>query len=632
MGIIRKLDDQLSNKIAAGEVVERPASVVKELVENAIDADSTQIRVDLSEGGLASIRVLDNGKGIEEDDLETAFFRHATSKIKNDRDLFHISTLGFRGEALPSIASVSHLTLTTSTGEGEGRFISFQGGKTTDKGKAPARKGTEVTVENLFFNTPARLKYLRTIHTELGHTTDVINRLALAHPGISFELYHNEKTLIKTNGNNDRLRVIASIYGTEVAKNMLKIEASSLDFSVEGYIAKPEITRSNRSYISLLINGRFVKNFAVSRAIHEGYHTLLPVGRHPVVVLSVTMDPILIDVNVHPSKLEVRLSKEQELTELIAETIKDTFKKTTLIPDVKKTPARKQKSEQVPLRFSGAAKNPVMKSHQEEVSDKPVIRNDEEPKPEPETETLLEPLEPKRQEPEPHPAEPQITTPEVKIQAEQVRETVSGHAEETKAKEDADGLMPTLYPIGQLHGTYIMAQNDEGLYIIDQHAAQERIKYEYFREKVGEVDPRLQDLLVPLTFEFTQKEESLILANEDSLRAVGVILEPFGQRTYLLRAHPVWLPKGEEESLLREMIDLVIDGKAVDVAKMREEAAILMSCKAAIKANRYLRQDEMYKLLETLRTCEEPYTCPHGRPIVLHFSTYEMERMFKRIM
>ncbi|WP_096435322.1 DNA mismatch repair endonuclease MutL [Alteribacter populi] len=633
MGIIQKLDDQLSNKIAAGEVVERPSSVVKELIENAVDANSTHIRVDLAEGGLSSIRVLDNGDGIEDDDLETAFYRHATSKIKNDRDLFHISTLGFRGEALPSIASVSRLTLTTSTGEGEGRSIKFAGGKVVEKGKALSRKGTEVLVQELFFNTPARLKYLRTIHTELGHTTDVVNRMALAHPNISFELYHNEKPLLKSHGKDDILRVIASIYGTEVAKNMLPLKVSSLDFQVEGYIAKPEVTRSNRSYISLIINGRFVKNFLVSKAIHEGYHTLLPIGRHPIVVLHITMDPILIDVNVHPSKLEVRLSKEQELTDLVTKAIKDVFKETALIPDVKKTTAKKIPSEQVPLSFQSKPST-TLRPNVEEVPSTGVEGNEREP-----AETKVAPhhddnhLDTKKTSEILRSESPTQVVEKAPINDEQnetehVRETTTSVA----ADQNASSLMPTMYPIGQLHGTYILAQNDEGLFIVDQHAAQERIKYEYFRDRVGEVDPHLQDLLIPLTFEFSQKEESAILEHKETLQSVGIELEAFGQRTYLVRAHPVWLPKGEEEALIREMIDLVIEGKTINVAKMREEAAILMSCKAAIKANRYLRQDEMYRLLETLRTCHEPYTCPHGRPIVLHYSTYEMEKMFKRIM
>ncbi|TMW73290.1 DNA mismatch repair endonuclease MutL [Alteribacter natronophilus] len=652
MGIIRKLDDQLSNKIAAGEVVERPASVVKELVENAIDAESTRIRVDLSEGGLSSIRVLDNGSGMEADDVETAFYRHATSKIKTDRDLFRITSLGFRGEALPSIASVSRLTLTTSIGEKDGSRIVIEGGKSGAVTKAAARKGTEVLVEDLFFNTPARLKYLRTIHTELGHTSDTVNRLALAHPEISFELYHNGKELLRTNGAGDRLRVIAAIYGRDTARKMMKIENRSLDFSVEGFIAKPEVTRSNRSYISLLINGRFVKNFAVTRAIHEGYHTLLPIGRHPVTVISVTMDPVLIDVNVHPSKLEVRLSKEQELTDLIRETIKARFRETELIPEVS-APVRKKKqySEQTEFNLTPDNGKDTIISEQKQPSPQreavgPVFQ-DAAPEKE-ETGTDFAEGANAVHEPAPGPVstspeQGKMPAPERGEKSERSEEgtytadqkpagtePVNGPGESAESQEE--GLMPVLYPIGQLHGTYILAQNDEGLFIIDQHAAQERIKYEYFREQVGQVERRKQDLLVPVTFDFTQREENAVLEKNEELQAVGIELENFGQRSYIVRSHPFWFPKGEEESLIREMIDLAIDGRAPDVKKMREEAAILMSCKAAIKANRYLRQDEMHRLLETLRTCEEPYTCPHGRPVVLRFTTYEMERMFKRVM
>ncbi|PYZ98096.1 DNA mismatch repair endonuclease MutL [Alteribacter lacisalsi] len=644
MGIIRKLDDHLSNKIAAGEVVERPSSVVKELVENAIDAKSNRIRVDLEEGGLSSIRVLDNGSGMEADDVETAFYRHATSKIKNDRDLFRITSLGFRGEALPSIASVSRLTLKTSTGERDGSQIIIEGGKAGSVTTSAARKGTEVIVEDIFFNTPARLKYLRTIHTELGHTTDAINRLALAHPDIAFELFHNGKELVKTNGSGDRLRVIAAIYGRDMAKKMLKIERRSLDFSIEGYIAKPEVTRSNRSYISLLINGRFVKNYAISRAIHEGYHTLLPIGRHPVVVLNITMDPILIDVNVHPSKLEVRLSKEQELTALITETIRERFRKTSLIPEVKAAvQQKKQKTEQTELSFGSHATAEKMEDAPAEagVSSQGEIDSYKSRDRSPEAKSSVyggdrqyvkETISETSQETSLKAESSVPYTKEIPDAAKVKREREES---EKLSGEEASGtgaVIPTLYPIGQLHGTYILAQNDDGLFIIDQHAAQERIKYEYFREQVGKTDNRNQDLLVPVTFTFTQKEENAVLDRSEELASVGIRLESFGPRTYLVRSHPVWFPKGEEEALIREMIDLATDGKALNVAKMREEAAILMSCKAAIKANRYLRQDEMYKLLETLRACEEPYTCPHGRPVLLRFTKYEMERMFKRVM
>ena len=332
MGKINLLEDSLSNKIAAGEVVERPASVVKELVENAIDAGSTSIDIEVEEAGLAKIRICDNGDGIEEVDVPKAFQRHATSKIKDEHDLFRIRTLGFRGEALPSIASVSKLELITSTGDAGTRIV-LDGGKVITLEKAASRKGTDITITDLFYNTPARLKYMKTIHTELGNITDVTNRLALAHPEVSIRLFHNERKLLHTNGNGDVRQVLAAIYGLNTVKKMIPIHASSLDFTLSGYLALPEITRASRNYISTMINGRFIKNYPLVRAIQEGYHTLLPIGRYPIAILTIEMDPILVDVNVHPSKLEVRISKEQELNELVANTIKSAFKKQELIPD-----------------------------------------------------------------------------------------------------------------------------------------------------------------------------------------------------------------------------------------------------------------------------------------------------------
>lgn len=327
MGKIRKLDDALANKIAAGEVVERPASVVKELIENAIDAHSTIIEVELEEAGLAKIRVVDNGDGFEEEDCFLAFERHATSKIKDEADLFRIRTLGFRGEALPSIASVSHLELKTSTGEGPGTWLVLKGGELVQHGRTSSRKGTDITVSHLFFNTPARLKYMKTIHTELGHVVDVINRLALAHPHISFRLTHNGKQLFYTNGNGDVRQVLAAIYGLDVAKKMIAIHAETLDFTIDGYVALPEVTRASRNYMTTIVNGRYIKNYSLYKAIEEGYHTLLPIGRHPITFLNIMMDPLLIDVNVHPAKLEVRFSKEAELNELVQQTIRQSFQK-----------------------------------------------------------------------------------------------------------------------------------------------------------------------------------------------------------------------------------------------------------------------------------------------------------------
>ncbi|MBC1534030.1 DNA mismatch repair endonuclease MutL [Listeria seeligeri] len=599
---IVELTDALSNKIAAGEVVERPASVVKELVENAIDAGSTVIDILVEEAGLNKITIIDNGSGIEEEDVATAFLRHATSKIKNEADLFRVHTLGFRGEALPSIASVSHLTLETSTGESKGTTISLEGGKIIEQKSGHARKGTQIEVSQLFFNTPARLKYLKSLPTELGNITDILNRLALAHPNISFRFSHNGKPLLQTNGNGDLRQVIAAIYGVSIAKKSIPVKAESLDFKISGYAILPEINRSNRNYISTIINGRFIKNFALVKAIQEGYHTLLPIGRFPIIVLQIEMDPIIVDVNVHPAKLEVRLSKEKELGQLISQMIKQAFHELQLIPDgeISKKQKEIQKSEQIQMSF-------------------------EENKPKEETPTLFS----KPSIPEYVPSDNDVPTENDFVFENAPVYTSEEHIE---PKETTQERIPKMYPIGQMHATYIFAQNENGLYIIDQHAAQERIKYEFYREKIGEVSRELQELLVPIVLEFPTDEYVRLEEQKAKLEEVGVFLENFGQNSYIIRAHPTWFPKDEEEEMLREIIDEALTSPSISIHKLREDTAIMMSCKKSIKANHYLTMKDMETLLDTLREASDPFTCPHGRPVIIQYSTYEMEKMFKRVM
>ncbi|MCL6585502.1 MAG: DNA mismatch repair endonuclease MutL [Anoxybacillus sp.] len=610
MGKIRKLDDHLSNKIAAGEVVERPASVVKELVENAIDANSTVIEIELEEAGLAKIRIIDNGDGMEEEDCLLAFERHATSKIKDEHDLFRIRTLGFRGEALPSIASVAEVEMKTSTGNGPGTLLYLKGGQIVKHERTSSRKGTEITVAHLFFNTPARLKYMKTVHTELGHVTDVVNRLALAHPSISFRLRHHGKTLLATNGNGDVRHVVAAIYGMEVAKKMVPIEAQSLDFTIKGYISLPEVTRASRSYISTIVNGRYVRNMPLLKAVEAGYHTLLPIGRYPIVLLAIEMDPVLVDVNVHPAKLEVRFSKEAELNQLVESAIRQALQAKPLIPEVTAKRSEAPKTEQRAFSFEHVVKESAVlpqapttpvREEQTLVPKRPMTERTDEKELVEATETCL---------------------------LDEVADTDDGQSMEESEHE----RIPPLYPIGQLHGTYILAQNENGLYIIDQHAAQERIKYEYFREKVANVTNDVQQLLVPLTFHYPKNEYLLIDAHRELLAQCGVFLEPFGQHTFIVREHPAWFPKGEEAAIIEEMIEQVLTMKKIDISQLREKAAIVMSCKQSIKANHHLRQEDMFALLETLRKATDPFTCPHGRPIIIHFSTYELEKMFKRVM
>lgn len=639
MGKIIQLDDALSNKIAAGEVVERPASVVKELLENSIDAGSTVIEIDLEEAGLAKIRINDNGDGIEEDDVLVAFQRHATSKIKNENDLFRIRTLGFRGEALPSIASVSRLEMKTSTGL-EGNKITIEGGKVESIEKADSRKGTDISISDLFFNTPARLKYMKTIHTELGNVTDVVNRLALANPDISFRLVHNGRQLLKTAGNGDVRQVLAAIYGINMVKAMIPISGESLDYKISGYISMPEITRASRNYISTMINGRFIKNFALVKAIQEGYHTLLPIGRYPVVLMNIEMDPLLIDVNVHPSKMEVRLSKEQELNELVSSIIKNAFKTKALIPAGFVTPKpEKPKSEQT---FMNLDHMPVL---EQSVS---ITETDSKQLLEEKATELNHRYQAAGQKDISVSTAPNwrnsFVAEELEIKPVSTKEDLQEFNEEENtpevnsynppesSNEVKASRVPPLYPIGQMHGTYILAQNERGLYIIDQHAAQERIKYEYFRDKVGEVATELQEMLVPITLEYSADECIKINEHLHELEKVGVFLEPFGYNSFIIRSHPQWFPRGEEKELIEDMIEQLIAMKKVDIKKLREDAAIMMSCKASIKANHHLRNDEIQALLDELRGSSDPFTCPHGRPIIVHYSTYEMEKMFKRVM
>lgn len=652
---IELMSDALSNKIAAGEVVERPASVIKELVENSIDANSQMIKVDVYEAGLMRMKVTDDGDGMTEEDASVAFLRHATSKIKSEQDLFHIRTLGFRGEALASIAAVSKLTLKTSTGDGAGMLIQYEGGKEVNRDKADARKGTEITVDQLFFNTPARLKYMKTIHTELGHITDVINRLSLSHPNIRFTLTHNDKVIFKSNGRGDLLQIIAQIYGVNVAKKMIKIEHETLDYKISGYIAKPEVTRSGRQYLSTLVNGRFVRSVILNKAILSGYHTLLPIGRHPIVVIQIEMDPILVDVNVHPTKLDVRFSKEKELFTAIETAIKEAFKQERLIPDYteKKPKSKQDRSEQAsfsfdhtPSEINAKERNQPSESQTHEMRQPSYIDSQVEA-----INATTHQMEESNKSLSDKVTEREVVTTDDTLIEQQPPELVHENTQPLTAstddlssvdrtsdetKETSDSVeysrMPLMYPVGQHHGTYIIAENDQGMYLIDQHAAQERIKYEYYRDKIVEVDPVLQELLVPMTFDFSKQEALLIEQYQTELETVGLFFEPFGQQTYRISAHPNWFPAGFEEETIRDIIAQIIEDEKIDLKKLREDAAILMACKKSIKANHHLNYDDMFELLETLRKTEDPFTCPHGRPIVIHFSTYELEKMFKRIM
>lgn len=645
MGKIKELETSLANKIAAGEVVERPSSVVKELLENAIDAQATEINIEVEQSGVSSIRVVDNGTGIAQEDLGLVFHRHATSKIVADDDLFHIRTLGFRGEALASISSVAKVTLKTCTDNENGHEIYAEDGKIIHQKPAKAKKGTDIQVDSLFYNTPARLKYIKSLYTELGKITDIVNRMAMSHPEIRISLVSDGKKLLSTNGSGRTNEVMAEIYGMKVAKDLVHISGDTSDYHLEGFVAKPEHSRSNKHYISIFINGRYIKNFVLNKAILEGYHTLLTIGRFPICYINIQMDPILVDVNVHPTKLEVRLSKEDQLYDLIVTKIREAFKDKILIPqnDLNHAPKKnkvletfeqqkinfeKQQSQigetSAPYVHDQKDKNHDVESHKNNL-DSTSSTNNESTEVSNELHNYIDDSYLQSQKEVLFDME-QNTSNEYEISNQQSND-IKGTVSQTPHRR-----VPYMEIVGQVHGTYIIAQNENGIFMIDQHAAQERIKYEYFREKIGEVTNEVQNLLIPLTFHFSKDEQMIIDQYKDELDKVGVHLEHFGGHDYIVNSYPVWFPKEEAEEIIKDMIELVLKHKSVDVKKIREDAAIMMSCKKSIKANHYLKNNEMADLIDQLREAEDPFTCPHGRPIIINFSNYELEKLFKRVM
>ncbi|HFU4451994.1 TPA: DNA mismatch repair endonuclease MutL [Streptococcus suis] len=632
MSQIIELPEILANQIAAGEVIERPASVVKELVENSIDAGASQIEIRIEEAGLKSIQITDNGEGIAPDQVALALRRHATSKIKNQADLFRIRTLGFRGEALPSIASVSQMVIETATTDhAYGLRLVSKGGVVESEEPISRPVGTQMTVSDLFYNTPARLKYVRSQQAELSHIADIINRLSLAHPEIAFTLVNEGRELMRTAGTGKLRQAISGIYGIASAKKMVEIEAEDLDFQVSGYVSLPELTRANRNYISIFINGRYIKNFLLNRAILEGYGSKLMVGRFPLAVISIEIDPYLADVNVHPTKQEVRISKEKELMSLIREAIIKALKEQDLIPDALENLAQsstrtKVKAEQVTLPLKES--NLYYDTIKQDFFLKPEVVAEE-----------IKPLEEDKQAPQEAPEENAVKS--VQFAERQTAESADSEHPNLSAKElakladkldqEETSTFPELEYFGQMHGTYLFAQGKTGLYIIDQHAAQERVKYEYYREKIGQVDNSAQQLLVPYIFEFPQNDVLNLAHKMDALRQVGVNLEEYGVNQFILREHPIWMKEEEIESGIYEMCDMLLLTDQVSIKQYRAELAIMMSCKRSIKANHALDDYSARDLLRQLSHCQNPYNCPHGRPVLVHFSKSDMEKMFRRI-
>lgn len=593
MSKIHVMSENLANKIAAGEVVERCSSIVKELVENSIDAHADNITINLIKGGLEKVQVIDNGEGMDSNDAKLAFGRHATSKLIRDDDLFFINTMGFRGEALPSIASVSEVELITSNGD-TSSYIHIKGGEVLEENAGDLRVGTNISVQNLFYNTPARLKYLKAENTELYNSVNLIEKLALAHPSIKFTLTNNEKVILKTSGSDNLLKTIHEIYGLNVSNKMLEFKASNNDFDIYGYICKPEILKSNRNDMNTFVNDRVVRNLEINRAINDAYYTYKPEGKYPVVVLKINTDPTLVDVNIHPTKQDIKLSKMNDLYDLIYNAIKNTLYQNLLIPNALKSDSVSVIKDSVIADIvSTMTKSEEKENVQTELDFKIEVNQNENS----DKEKSLE-----------------IKTNEELIINKEMKSLV-------------------LYPVGLALGTYIIAENDEGVYLIDQHAAQERVNYERYMKALRERTTTTTRLLIPITIELSTSDFVILKDNIDVLLNMGFIIEEFGVNTFKIEGHPTWILENHEEESVRKIIDLVIINKSTfDPVKFNESIAITLACKMSIKANMRISHEAQEELLNELVLCDNPYNCPHGRPTIIKFSIYDLERMFKRVM
>ena len=707
MGKINILSAELSNKIAAGEVVERPSSVVKELVENSIDAGSTNIKVIIKEFGIQQIRIIDNGSGISNDDLARAFLRHATSKISADYDLFHIETLGFRGEALASISSVSKVTIKSCAGEAQGKMLVLEGGKVVSEEYYAPIKGTDLSVENLFYNTPARLKYLRNPHTEQANITNIIHKFALSYPNVAFELHIDGKITFKTYGDGDVHKILSKIYNMGVARNMIEFSGSNDDYKVFGYISVPEETRASKNYINIFINGRYIKNYGIQNAIIDAYGTLLMINRYPLCVINIEMDPILLDVNVHPTKQEVRLSKEAELIRLIKEVIAERLSNYTYIPQgMNNVLTKKEKAKIEKINFLDELDNKFG-----DVEDKNIFSEE---KKEPEVDLEVELSFPDTQEEvashviqedeflfggdlltnsaeEKIPVQSKENTFNQRNKTQKIKSDLpdlsySSHPRDNRnkfgdkpAKKEIENFMnfskkednasyddrteevvsnvvkddshfdeikdakivqdddtkvrtlPDLKVLAQIFKTYILSEADNKLFLIDQHAAAERYNYEKLQREFIERKNYKKQMLIPLMFDFSVDEAAEVRNNLEKFEELGIVFEEFGDNSYVVREFPGWIEE-DEEQMIKIIVEKVIRNNNITFNELRNDAIAMASCKMSIKANQVLTDVEMNKVISDLYECKNPFTCPHGRPIITKMEKKDLEKMFKRIV
>lgn len=578
MGIIRILDEATINKIAAGEVIERPASAVKELIENSIDAGATYIKVEVSGGGKKLIRITDNGSGMGRDDAEVSYIKHATSKISKITDIDDVSTMGFRGEALSSVTAVAKVEITTRTkDELSGRNIIVHGGKTIDNSETGCTTGTTITVEELFYNTPARKKYLKSDSTELAHIIDIVTQNALGHNNISFTLLHNGKQLLRSPATNSLLDTIIHIYGKDIAKSMLAVAHESDYATVSGFISKPAITRSSIDSQSFFINNRSVNSRAISNALRKGYGTLIPKGRYPIAILRISINRKDVDVNVHPTKREVRLSHEKEISDTVSDAVKNALSDENLIPDIK-----------------------LQQTHQSLIYE---IQ---------ESENII-----------------RETTSEFKVPARDTEKRLK-HTERMLEKDNMN--RETKIPIkimGQIDNLYVIAEKDDGIVIIDQHAAHERVLFEQVQESKRNDS---QELIVPINLNLDLKERILMKETIPYLEEFGFRISEFGPDSFAVTAIPNTLGRLEETGLIHDIIiDILSEGKIKDETGIFERVTKSIACRGAIKAGADCSHEQMESLIRQLFQTQNPYTCPHGRPTMVSFNRQELDKMFKRI-
>ena len=559
------MSDNLANKIAAGEVIDKCVNIVKELVENSIDANSKKIIINLLSGGLKKVEVIDDGVGMGREDALMSLKRHATSKLLNENDLFNIVTLGFRGEAIPSIASVSDMKIYTSNGENS-TYLHVRGGELLEEKSTDLKKGTRIEVTDLFFNTPVRFKYLKNIHNELASIVLYVNKLALANPHIKFILTNDEKELLNTRGNKDIKEVIAKVYGLDVAKKVINIKANNLDYDIEGYYGYPELQKRTNSSITTIINGRVIKNYEINKTIIDFYHDYMPPEKYPYVVLYINVDPSLIDVNIHPTKSDIKFSKMATLTLLIEDSLKEAFKKESLIPSIT--------NDKFNLDFYEGSKLDFVENTSMDL-----------------TETYLDL---KQYE-------------EVKIDTNQ-----------------------KFRVIGIFRKTYIILENSDGLYLVDQHAAAEKINFEKVLKYMLEETKSKIDLLVPIHLELEKND--LLLFDSKKYEDLGFNIEIFGDNDLIVRSIPSYLKEENLQEDLKEIILDILHNKKFDKKSFYYDIAATTACKMSLKAHDYLTTEGAYDLIDRLFKCNNPYNCPHGRPTVIKFTIYEIERMFKRIM